>query len=78
MRLIDIEPILRMKFPLLVMLDKILSAPTIDIVTCAECKRFGEDSVGTYCDRYKCTMMPNDFCSYGCKVSEIPTGQEGE
>lgn len=40
------------------------NAPSIDLVRCGECKYFGEDSVGTYCDRYKCTMMPDGFCSY--------------
>ena len=41
------------------------TAPTIDIVRCKECKRYEEDSVGWYCDRYKRTMQADDFCSYG-------------
>ena len=39
--------------------------PSIDIVRCKECKRYEEDSVGWYCDRYKRTMQADDFCSYG-------------
>ena len=43
----------------------IVNAPSIDIVRCKECKRYEEDSIGWYCDRYKCTMQADDFCSYG-------------
>ena len=41
------------------------------IVRCKECKRYEEDSVGWYCDRYKCTMQADDFCSYGERKESI-------
>ena len=57
-------------------------APSIDIVRCKECKHNPWDFNRTdytciwdddFADR---PQTPNDFCSYGCKVSEIPTGSE--
>ena len=52
---------------------EVVNAPTIDavsVVRCKECKRYEEDSVGWYCDRYKRTMHADDFCSYGERITD--------
>lgn len=65
MRLIDIEPILRRKLPLLVMLDEILSAPNIDLVRCGDCKYWGNSYICWRRRAKPIAMNPDDFCSYG-------------
>lgn len=37
-------------------------APSIDIVRCKECKRFGDEG---WCFWRDVSIRPNDFCSYG-------------
>ena len=48
-----------------VRMTDIYKAPSIDIVRCKDCQRYEEDSIGWYCDRYKCDMFAYDFCSRG-------------
>ena len=45
-----------------------INAPSIDIVTCDECKWFDEDNTGaTYCMSAQglCNATDEDFCSHG-------------
>lgn len=44
------------------MAERIEEAPSIDIVRCKECKRFGDEG---WCFWRDVAIKPDDFCSYG-------------
>jgi hypothetical protein len=43
---------------------RIRQQPSIDLVTCAECK-WAKD--GQLCEIWLREIKPDDFCSYGCR-----------
>lgn len=67
-RYIDAEWLIKESMPLDFSVQKwvnevqIMTAPSIDIVRCKECKRFGDEG---WCFWRDVAIKPDDFCSYG-------------